>query len=130
MCLSRSGNLTNTIIILTDGQFFDYGGADKIIKDTQRKMNAKKAQLQVNTIFLGEKTYTDQMGTIAHAFLGTYMDITGTEMDKVERLLLAFYEKVFLDNNLYLKRAVLKRSRFVTIIMKFIEFVQFSSSKG
>jgi len=99
MTLSRSGQLTNTIIILTDGEFFDEGGADKIIEDTQRKMDAKKAQLQINTISLGSKAYTDQMGTIAHAFQGTYMDISGTEMLDVGRLLFQFYEKVFRDNH-------------------------------
>jgi len=56
-------------------------------------MDAQKAQLQVNTISLGSKSYTDQMGTIAHAFQGTYMDISGTEMDKVAQLLFQYYQK-------------------------------------
>jgi len=56
-------------------------------------MDAQKAQLQVNTISLGSKSYTDQMGTIAHAFLGTYLDISGTEMDNIVQVLSQFYQK-------------------------------------
>ena len=99
LSVTESADLTNTIIILTDGEFHDKGengktGEETMIDEIRDIVDGEKAQLQINTISLGDETFTDQMGRIAHSFEGTYIDITGVEMKDVDTLLYSFVDRV------------------------------------
>lgn len=96
MCMDASTGMTNTIIVLTDGEFWDKEHITGIISEAEKTVKGR--QLQINTISLGTSYYTDQMGKLAYAFQGTYEDITG--VDEVAMLLFKFYEKVSKNSNI------------------------------
>lgn len=91
MCMNESDDLTNTIIVVTDGQIFDTGGIENIIDEGLLKRS--DTQLQINTLSLGSEYHTEQMNKLAYAFGGTYDEIIGNKEERLEVELRSFYEK-------------------------------------
>ena len=71
-----------------------------MIKNAVNKVNLVKGQLQVNTVTVGDKIVSDQMGKLAYAFRGINLAITGSDINSIGVQLASFYKKVTKKTNI------------------------------
>ena len=95
MCMNESDDLTNTIIVVTDGEIHDKGGIENII--AKGLLKRSDTQLKINTLSLGSEYHTVQMNKLAYAFGGTYDEIIGNKEERLDFELRSFYEKVSME---------------------------------